>query len=358
MKKIIITGGAGFIGSALIRFLIKNTNYQILNYDALKYSGNKSSLKTVKSHPRYTFIKGDICNKKLVSNIFFNFKPNVVINCAAETHVDRSIDNSYPFMKTNILGTHNLLECSLNYFNSLTKKQKSSFLFQQVSTDEVYGDLKIHDLPSTERSPYLPSSPYSASKASADHMVMAWHRTYGLPVVITKCSNNYGPYQFPEKFIPHVIISALNNKKIPIYGDGKQTRDWIYVEDHIKALIKVFQKQNSGKSYNIGASNQTSNYALAIKICNILDKMKFDNRKKKKLRELIYFVKDRPGHDRRYAVNSSLIEKKLGWKKIESFDDGLKKTIKWYLENQHWWKNILKKKYSLARLGILKKVSN
>ena len=358
MLKIIITGGAGFIGSALIRNLIKNTNYKILNYDALKYSANTNSLKIVKDSSRYLFVKGDISNKKLISKTFFNFKPNVIVNCAAETHVDRSIDNSYPFVKSNIIGTHNLLECSLNYFNTLSKKKKNFFLFHQVSTDEVYGDLKKKDFPSTEQSSYAPSSPYSASKASADHMVMAWYRTYGLPTVITRCSNNYGPYQFPEKFIPHVIICALNNKKIPIYGNGKQIRDWIYVEDHIKALIKVFEKKDPGKTYNIGTLNQINNYTLALKICKILEKMKIAKIKKKKLKNLIYFVQDRPGHDRRYAVNSSFIKKNLGWNKIENFESGLVKTIKWYIKNQDWWKNILKKKYSLARLGILKKRIN
>jgi dTDP-glucose 4,6-dehydratase len=358
MKKIIITGGAGFIGSALVRFMVNTKGYKILNYDALKYSGNINSLKNIKKSSRYTFVKGDICNKRLVSKIIFKFRPNIIINCAAETHVDRSIENSYPFVKSNILGTHNLLTCSLNYFNSLDKKKKKNFLFHQVSTDEVYGDLKKQDPPSTELSSYAPSSPYSASKASADHMVMAWYRTYGLPTVITKCSNNYGPYQYPEKFIPHVIICALNSKKIPIYGNGKQIRDWIFVEDHIKALIKVFKKNNPGKTYNIGASNQITNHALALKICKILKKMKIAKIEKKNLKNLVYFVQDRPGHDKRYAINSSFIKRNLGWKETESFENGLVKTIRWYIKNQDWWKNILKKRYSLVRLGILKKKLN
>ena len=353
--KLLITGGAGFIGSALIRYLINESDHEVLNFDALKYSSSLSSLNSIKSSNRYQFVKGDICDEKLIKKNFEQFQPNGIINLAAESHVDRSIDNPDPFIQSNLFGTYNLLKTANKYFNLLDAKTRNKFLFHQVSTDEVYGDIGLSDPPCSELHSYNPSSPYSASKAGSDHLVKSWFRTYNLPIVITNCSNNYGPFQFPEKLIPHVILNAIQGKKIPIYGKGQQIRDWIHVEDHVRGLIKVFYKGTHGETYNIGGSNEIKNIDTVLIICEILDELV------KKLpsglqnfKDLIYFVADRPGHDKRYAIDSSKIQTNIGWTPIESFETGLRKTVKWYIDNEKWWRNILETNYSLSRMGIIK----
>lgn len=352
--KLIITGGAGFIGSALIRHIIQNTDHEILNYDALTYSGNLTSLKSIAASKRYSFIKGDICDEKAFRRVLSEFKPEKIINLAAESHVDRSIDNPLPFMHTNILGTANLLRHSNEYFQSLNQKIKKDFIFHHVSTDEVYGDIPHNVPPCDESYPYHPSSPYAASKASSDHLVNSWYKTYNFPTVITNCSNNYGPFHFPEKFIPHIILSAIAGNKIPIYGDGTQIRDWIYVEDHVRGLMDVCFNGSAGETYNIGGSNEVRNIDTAIMICNILDRsiVKKPNGLNT-YKDLIEYVKDRPGHDIRYAIDSSKIRTELSWTPNISFQEGLEETVKWYLDNTDWWSEILKKKYSLKRLGSI-----
>ena len=353
--KLLITGGAGFIGSALIRYLINESDHEVLNYDALKYSASLSSLNSIKSSNRYQFVKGDICDEKLIKNNFEQFQPNGIINLAAESHVDRSIDNPTPFIQSNFFGTYNLLKTANKYFNLLDVETRNKFLFHQVSTDEVYGDIGLSDPPCSELHPYNPSSPYSASKAGSDHLVKSWFRTYNLPIIITNCSNNYGPFHFPEKFIPHIILNAIQGKKIPIYGNGQQIRDWIHVEDHVRGLMEAFYKGKPGETYNIGGSNETRNIDTALMICKILDKLIKDKPTGiKKFKELIHFVPDRPGHDKRYAINSSKIQTDIGWKPIENFETGLIKTVKWYIDNKEWWNNILKTNYSLSRLGTNK----
>jgi len=371
-KKFMITGGAGFIGSSLIRFLINNTDHQILNFDKLTYASNLQSLKEVSINPRYQFFQGDICDKKSVSKLFKAFQPDIVMHLAAESHVDRSIDAPTNFIQTNIIGTSVMLECAREYWSNENKK---NFLFHHISTDEVYGSLNKTDL-FTEQSKYDPSSPYSASKASSDHLVQAWHRTYGLPVIITNCSNNYGPYQFPEKLIPLTILNALDRKPLPIYGDGQNIRDWLYVEDHVRALYKVVNEGNIGEMYNIGGHNEKTNIEVVNTICEILDEIapielkdnKEVNQKKYKIqnstefiqsyKDLIMFVKDRPGHDLRYAIDATKIKKKINWIPKESFKTGIKKTVAWYLTNFNWYKNIEQNGYQRERLGLLSKKNN
>jgi dTDP-glucose 4,6-dehydratase len=354
--KILITGGAGFIGSSLIRHLIGNSNHSILNIDLLTYAGNLNSLKTISNSKKYTFYKGNICDKELLANAFNNFKPDAVMHLAAESHVDRSISSPIDFINTNILGTFTLLESTLNYFNSLTDSKKDIFKFLHISTDEVYGDLNSDDMPFTEMSAYKPSSPYASSKASSDHLVRAWSRTYKLPVLITNCSNNYGEYQFPEKLIPNSIIKALNGSQIPIYGDGLQIRDWLYVDDHSKALLKVLEKGISGSTYNIGGSNERTNIDLVSQICIILDELVIHRPNKiNTFSDLITFVNDRPGHDRRYAIDSTKIHKELSWKPKETIETGLYKTVKWYLENQQWWKDIKSGEYKKQNKKLYEK---
>ena len=350
--KILITGGAGFIGSAVIRHLISNTEHTVLNIDKLTYAGNLDSLDIVAGSPRYYFSKTDICDYKALNKIFSDFQPEIVIHLAAESHVDRSIDSPSLFIKTNIVGTYNLLEVARGYWLKLSEKQKSSFRFHHVSTDEVYGDLDgVSDL-FTEVTPYAPSSPYSASKASSDHLVRAWHRTYGLPVVLTNCSNNYGPFHFPEKLIPHMILNALKGKVLPIYGNGNQVRDWLYVEDHARALVAVALRAKIGETYNIGGCCEKKNIEVVESICELLEEINIIKPIGiSHYKDLITFVKDRPGHDVRYAIDASKIENDLGWKPLETFDSGLQKTVQWYIENQHWWKRVLNEDYRLDRIG-------
>tara|TARA_B110000240_G_C13482983_1_gene446147 strand:+ start:56 stop:1135 length:1080 start_codon:yes stop_codon:yes gene_type:complete len=352
-KTILVTGGAGFIGSALIRHIIKNTYHSVVNIDKLSYSGNLQSLESIESNKDYIFEQVDICDEKELNRIFKKNKPDIVMHLAAESHVDRSIDGPGDFIKTNIVGTFTLLEQSKNYWQSLEGDKKNNFRFLHVSTDEVYGDLEGTTDFFSEETSYDPSSPYSATKASSDHLVRAWHRTYGLPILITNCSNNYGPYQFPEKLIPHVILNALEGKNLPIYGDGRQIRDWLYVDDHVLALMSVVLDGNVGETYNIGGSNEIQNIEVVKKICNILDKL-ISNKLNgmASFSELITYVKDRPGHDVRYAINANKINRDLGWKPEESFESGILKTVQWYLTNNDWCENIQNGSYKLERLGV------
>jgi dTDP-glucose 4,6-dehydratase len=333
--KIIVTGGAGFIGSAVARHIINNTNDQILVLDSLTYAGNLESLKTIAGSERYQFAQVDICNCQVLDRTFAEFQPDAVMHLAAESHVDRSIDGPAAFIETNIVGTYTLLEAARQYWQGLDEEAKKAFRFHHISTDEVYGDLHGTDDLFTETTPYAPSSPYSASKASSDHLVRAWLRTYGLPTFVTNCSNNYGPYQFPEKLIPLTILNALEGKALPVYGNGAQVRDWLYVEDHARALYQVVCEGEVGETYNIGGHNERKNIEVVQTICRLLDELvptKPGNLAK--YEDLITFVTDRPGHDMRYAVDASKIERELGWKPQETFESGIRKTIKWYLANE------------------------
>ena len=351
-KTILITGGAGFIGSALIRHIITKNNHRVVSVDKLTYSGNLQSLESVESSERYIFEHADICDEKELLRIFTDNQPDIVIHLAAESHVDRSIDGPREFIQTNIVGTFSLLEQSKKYWQSLRGDKKESFRFLHVSTDEVYGDLNETSGFFTEDTPYDPSSPYSASKASSDHLVRAWYRTYGLPVLITNCSNNYGPCQFPEKLIPHMILNALAGKNLPVYGDGKQIRDWLYVDDHVEALMDVAQNAKVGETYNIGGNNEIQNIDVVRKVCFILDELvpnKLNGTGS--YSELITYVKDRPGHDVRYAINAQKINEDLDWEPLDDFESGIQKTIEWYLNNIEWCDNILNGSYQLKRLG-------
>ena len=348
--KILITGGAGFIGSAVIRNIINNIADTVLNLDKLTYAGNLESLSDIEGNSRYEFVQGDICDRTILDEIFSRFKPNVVMHLAAESHVDRSIDGPLDFVQTNIFGTFSILESSRSYWSSLD--DKSDFRFHHISTDEVYGSLG--DLGFfTELSSYDPSSPYSASKASSDHLVRAWNRTYGLPVLITNCSNNYGPYQFPEKLIPLAILNALEGKPIPIYGNGQQVRDWLHVNDHAQALYEVVTKGRVGETYNIGGNNEKTNLNVVLKICEILDKLVPERPNNiNKYSDLIDFVDDRPGHDQRYAIDASKIQSTLGFSPAETFESGLTDTINWYLNNPGWSLNLLDGSHRRERLGL------
>ncbi len=353
MKKLLITGGAGFIGSALIRHLIDHTDYQVVNLDKLTYAGNLESLAPVADSDRYAFEQVDICDAPEVARVFREHRPDAIMHLAAESHVDRSIDGPADFIQTNVVGTTVLLEAARSYWNALEGAARTDFRFHHVSTDEVYGDLGSEGL-FTEETPYAPSSPYSASKASSDHMVRAWHRTYGLPVVITNCSNNYGPYQFPEKLIPLVILNALEGKPLPIYGKGDQVRDWLYVDDHARALMRVLEQGRDGQTYNIGGHNEKTNLEVVHGLCAILD------RKRPRrpggiasYADLITHVADRPGHDLRYAIDAGKIQRELGWTPRETFDTGLEKTVDWYLENDRWCQRVLDGSYRRERLGVI-----
>lgn len=339
--KILITGGAGFIGSALVRYVLKNSNDSVINLDKLTYAGNLDSLQDIADSDRYSFEQVDICNKFEVSRVFNEHAPDVVMHLAAESHVDRSINSPSDFIETNIVGTYNMLEVARSYWVCLDETKKHSFRFHHISTDEVFGDLAGSEDLFTEETPYAPSSPYSASKASSDHLVRAWFRTFNLPVIITNCSNNYGPYQFPEKLIPLVILNALSGEDLPIYGAGDQVRDWLYVDDHAEALFKVIQHGVLGETYNIGGNNEKKNIEVVRTICNILDEIL--PLSVGSYEDLITHVADRPGHDLRYAINTSKISKDLNWQPKESFESGIKKTIQWYLDNQNWCDNVKNK---------------
>lgn len=352
--KFLITGGAGFIGSAVIRNIINNTSDSVLNLDKLTYAGNLESLADVSGSRRYEFVRGDICDRALLGNIFARFKPDIVMHLAAESHVDRSIEGPGEFIQTNIVGTYALLEEARNYWFSLNDKKKQNFRFHHVSTDEVYGDLEVDEGLFTEETSYAPSSPYSASKASSDHLVRAWHRTYKLPILITNCSNNYGPYQFPEKLIPLIILNALEGKDLPIYGNGKQIRDWLYVDDHARALLHAASYGEVGETYNIGGHNEMKNIDVVKTVCSILDELspsKIDDIEK--YEQLIVFVTDRAGHDIRYAIDATKIANELSWTPDETFATGIRKTVEWYLENSVWLNRVKDGSYQGQRLGVI-----
>lgn len=351
--KVLLTGGAGFIGSALIRWLIQHTEHSVVNVDKFTYAGNPQSLAAVADSDRYQLATLDICDRAGLRALFASSQPDAVMHLAAESHVDRSIDDPGVFISTNLVGTFELLEAARGYWEGLAEERRPQFRFLHVSTDEVYGDLAGTDDLFTEQTSYAPSSPYSASKAGSDHMVRAWHRTYGLPVLVTNCSNNYGPYQFPEKLIPHMVLSALGGQRLPIYGDGTQVRDWLYVDDHARALLTVLERGQVGETYNIGGHNEQQNIEIVRSICDQLQNDPAVTRPDGVARfdELIEFVTDRPGHDARYAIDASKIERELGWVPEETFASGLAKTIRWYLSNEPWWRAVLDGSYQLERRG-------
>lgn len=349
--KIAVTGGAGFIGSALIRFLINETEHEVINIDKLTYAGNLESLLSVSENDRYTFEQVDICDSQEIARIFSQYQPDAVMHLAAESHVDRSIDGPAEFIQTNIVGTYHMLEEARKYWSALSDVKKSSFRFHHISTDEVYGDLEDGEF-FYETTPYAPSSPYSASKASSDHLVRAWNRTFGLPTLITNCSNNYGPYHFPEKLVPLMILNAVEGKPLPVYGDGSQVRDWLYVEDHAKALYKVVSEGLVGETYNIGGYNEKKNLEVVQTICSLLEELHPQKPAGiDKYTDLIKYVADRPGHDVRYAIDATKISSELGWKPEETFESGIRKTVEWYLSNSEWCKRVQDGSYSRERLG-------
>lgn len=350
--KLLVTGGAGFIGSAVVRHIINNTQNSVINVDKLTYAGNLESLTSVADNERYVFEHADICDKAAMERIFTQYQPDAVMHLAAESHVDRSIDGPAAFIETNIVGTYTLLEATRSYWNELDSERKAAFRFHHISTDEVYGDLEGTDDLFTEETSYEPSSPYSASKASSDHLVRAWLRTYGLPTIVTNCSNNYGPFHFPEKLIPLMILNVLDGKPLPVYGDGMQIRDWLFVEDHARALYKVVTEGNVGETYNIGGHNEKANIEVVQTICSLLEEL-VPNKPEgvAQYQDLITYVKDRPGHDVRYAIDATKIERELGWKPEETFESGIRKTVEWYLNNKTWWSRVLDGSYSMQRLG-------
>jgi len=348
--KILLTGGAGFIGSAVVRQFINETEATVINVDKLTYAGNLESVAEAAASPRYRFERVDICDAAAVRRLFAQHRPDAVMHLAAESHVDRSIDGPAQFIETNIVGTYTLLEAAREYWNALAGAEKHAFRFHHISTDEVYGSLGA-DGYFTEETPYQPNSPYSASKASSDHLVRAWHHTYSLPVVTTNCSNNYGPYHFPEKLIPLVIIKALRGEPLPVYGRGDNVRDWLYVEDHARALRRVLEKGQIGETYNVGGHNERTNLQVVQTICALLDEL-LPQSAHRPHAQLITFVTDRPGHDQRYAIDAGKIERELGWRPQESFESGLRKTVEWYLNNREWWQRVLDGSYRGERLGL------
>lgn len=374
-KTFLVTGGAGFIGSAVVRELIWNSDHRVVNLDKLTYAGNLESLASVSDHPRYSFLQVDICDAPRVQEALRQHQPDVILHLAAESHVDRSIDGPAAFIQTNLVGTAVLLEAARAYWNGLRDSDPAkakAFRFHHVSTDEVYGDLEGPEGLFVETTPYAPSSPYSASKAGSDHLVRAWRRTYGLPTLVTNCSNNYGPYHYPEKLIPLMILNALARRPLPVYGDGKQVRDWLYVEDHARALIQVATEGRVGETYNIGGHNEKTNLEVVHAICDLLDELagpeaeaitlpgarkQEPRRLQHSHRELIEFVDDRPGHDRRYAIDAGKIERELGWRPRETFESGLRKTVEWYLKNREWWERVMDGRYQGERLGLARKAA-
>lgn len=350
--KFLITGGAGFIGSAVVRHIMSNTANSVVNVDKLTYAGNLNSVSMLTANDRYAFEQVDICDATALAVLFSKHQPDAVMHLAAESHVDRSIDGPAAFIETNIIGTYTLLEAARSYWKDLPSERKTAFRFHHISTDEVYGDLHGTDDLFTESTPYAPSSPYSASKASSDHLVRAWQRTYGLPVIVTNCSNNYGPYHFPEKLIPLIILNALAGKPLPVYGKGNQIRDWLYVEDHARALYKVVTEGVVGETYNIGGHNEKQNIEVVQTLCSLLEELApHKPAGVVHYKDLISYVTDRPGHDLRYAIDANKIERELGWKPEETFESGLRKTVQWYLNNKDWWQAVLDGSYHLERLG-------
>ena len=350
--KILVTGGAGFIGSAVVRHIIQNTEDSVINLDKLTYAGNLESLTDVSDDPRYAFEQVDICDRTELDRVFAQHRPDAIMHLAAESHVDRSTDSAGEFIQTNIVGTFNLLEAARAYWQRMPSEKREAFRFHHISTDEVYGDLHGTDDLFTETTPYAPSSPYSASKASSDHLVRAWLRTYGLPTIVTNCSNNYGPYHFPEKLIPLMILNALDSKPLPVYGDGMQIRDWLFVEDHARALYQVVTEGVVGETYNIGGHNEKANIEVVKTICALLEELVPEKPAGvARYEDLITFVQDRPGHDVRYAIDAAKIGRELGWKPQETFESGIRKTVQWYLNNKTWWQNVLNGSYRLERLG-------
>ena len=350
--KILVTGGAGFIGSAVVRHIINHTQDSVINLDKLTYAGNLDSLSSIAHSDRYTFEHADICDRAALDRIFAQHQPDAVMHLAAESHVDRSIDSAGEFIQTNIVGTFTLLEAARAYYQGQPENRRAAFRFHHISTDEVYGDLHGTNDLFTETTPYAPSSPYSASKASSDHLVRAWRRTYGLPTIVTNCSNNYGCYHFPEKLIPHMILNALDGKPLPVYGDGKQIRDWLYVEDHARALYLVVTQGKIGETYNIGGFNEKQNIQVVRTICELLEELAPNKPQGiAHYADLITHVTDRAGHDVRYAIDASKIQRELGWAPQETFESGIRKTVQWYLDNQAWWQRMLDGSYKLERLG-------
>ncbi|AIU74744.1 dTDP-glucose 4,6-dehydratase [Hafnia alvei FB1] len=353
MKRILVTGGAGFIGSAVVRHIIADTNNSVVVVDKLTYAGNLESLTPVADNERYSFEQVDICNRNELDRVFAQYQPDYVMHLAAESHVDRSIDGPADFIETNIVGTYTMLEAARQYWNGLDASRKEAFRFHHISTDEVYGDLHGTDDFFTETTPYAPSSPYSASKASSDHLVRAWLRTYGFPTIVTNCSNNYGPYHFPEKLIPLIILNALAGKPLPVYGNGAQIRDWLYVEDHARALYLVVTEGAIGETYNIGGHNERKNIDVVKTVCALLEEL-VPNKPEgvEHYADLVTYVTDRPGHDMRYAIDAAKIERELGWRPQETFESGIRKTVQWYLANESWWKRVQDGSYAGERLGL------
>ncbi|TBC19143.1 dTDP-glucose 4,6-dehydratase [Rhizobium ruizarguesonis] len=350
--RVLVTGGAGFIGSALVRYLVSDIGAEVLNIDKLTYAGNLASLKAIENAPNYRFLKADICDRSAVSSAFEEYRPDYVMHLAAESHVDRSITGAADFIETNINGTFSMLEAARQYWQGLPADEKAAFRMLHVSTDEVYGSLGDDGL-FAETTPYDPSSPYSASKAASDHLATAWGRTYGLPVIISNCSNNYGPFHFPEKLIPLIILNALERKPLPVYGSGSNIRDWLYVDDHARALWLIVQRGRPGEKYNVGGRNERRNIEVVERVCAIMDEVRPGHAPHS---DLISYVTDRPGHDARYAIDATKLETELGWKALENFDSGIRKTVEWYLENAWWWQPLRERVYSGERLGVLKKV--